>query len=391
MRTALCDFPQIVNVRGRGLIIGIELNSDCRSLPQKALAHHVLISVAGQRVIRLLPPLIMEHAHADMLVEALTNLIKQHDGSKGTRMTKKLRHFLTLMDLSRDELERLLTRAIELKQAHRRGQQYNRLAGKVMTMLFEKSSTRTRVSAEIAMQHMGGHAVFLSVAESQIKRGERTEDSARVLGRMSDILMMRTFSHQRLLAFSNHAGVPVINGLSDHYHPCQLLSDMMTWREKRGGIAGCRVAWIGDGNNMCHSYINAALQFNFHLAMACPPAYAPSSELIQQHAKQLQLLDDPYEAVRGAHLVVTDTWTNMGQEEEKEERRKQFAAYQVNGKLMACANNDALFMHCLPAHRGDEVSDEVLDGRQSVVWDEAENRLHSLKALLEFLLLENSG
>lgn len=303
-------------------------------------------------------------------------------------MKKKPRHFLSLMDLSPQELRHILARAIELKQAHKAGQSCHSLHGKVLAMLFEKSSTRTRVSAQIAMHQLGGYAVFLAADDSQIKRGETMADSARVLGRMADALLVRTYAHERLLQFSQHSGITVINGLTDQYHPCQLLADMMTWQERRGDIRGHTVAWVGDGNNMCNSYINAAVQFGFQLKLACPPAYAPASDKINAHPQQIRLFTDPKEAVYGAHLVVTDTWINMGQEAEREERRQQFSPYQVNRELMAQAADDALFMHCLPAHRGDEVSAEVLDCEQSVVWDEAENRLHSQKALLEFLLLD---
>lgn len=303
-------------------------------------------------------------------------------------MKKQPRHFLSLMDLSPQELRYILARSLELKHAQQAGQTSRSLAGKILVMLFEKSSTRTRVSAEIAMHQLGGHAVFLSADNSQIKRGETIEDSARVLGCMADALLVRTFAQERLTAFSRYAGTPVINGLTNQYHPCQLLADMMTWQEKRGDIYGRKVAWIGDGNNMCNSYINAALQFGFKLSAACPPAYAPAMDKFKKHPEQLRLFTDPQEAVQGADLVVTDTWTNMGQEDEKEKRREQFAGYQVNESLMACAASHALFMHCLPAHRGDEVSAEVLDGPQSVVWEEAENRLHSQKALFEFLLLD---
>lgn len=292
------------------------------------------------------------------------------------------------MDLSPQELRYILARAIEIKQAYKAGQVCHSLSGKVLAMLFEKSSTRTRVSAEIAMHQLGGYAVFLAANDSQIKRGETIEDSARVLGRMADALLVRTYAHERLLTFSRHSGITVINGLTDQHHPCQLLADMMTWQEKRGDIRGHTVAWVGDGNNMCNSYIDAALQFGFQLKLACPSSYAPASDKIEAHPGQIRLLTDPQEAVHAAHLVVTDTWINMGQEEESEQRRKQFAGYQVNSQLMSCAADNALFMHCLPARRGDEVSAEVLDCEQSVVWDEAENRLHSQKALLEFLLLD---
>ncbi len=296
------------------------------------------------------------------------------------------RHFLTLNDLTPVELEALLQRAIELKKMRASGEIYEPFRGKVLGMMFEKSSTRTRVSFEAGMAHFGGHAIFLSPRDTQFGRGEPIEDTARVLSRMVDIIMIRTYAHETLETFAAHSQVPVINGLSDMYHPCQLLADMQTWHEQRGSMQGKQVAWIGDGNNMCHSYINAARQFGFTLRVASPAGYSPDPALLASHQDCVSLTQDPLVAADRADLIVTDVWASMGQEEQSDRRALDFEHYQVNRKVMDAAHKDALFMHCLPAHRGEEVSAEVIDGSQSVVWDEAENRLHAQKALIEFLL-----
>ncbi len=297
-----------------------------------------------------------------------------------------VRHFLSLLDLTPDELRALLARAIELKALQQRHACGERLKNRVLGMVFEKSSTRTRVSFEAAMAQFGGHAIFLSPRDTQLGRGEPIEDTARVLSRMVDAIMVRTFEHEKLERFAAHSSVPVINGLTDLVHPCQLLADMQTWFERRGDIAGRTVAWIGDGNNMCNSYINAARQFGFSLRIACPAGYDPDPALRAAAGERVVLQRDAREAARGADLVVTDVWASMGQEEEQARRVRDFAEYQVDAGVMAEAADDALFMHCLPAHRGEEVAAEVIDGPHSVVWDEAENRLHAQKALLEFLL-----
>lgn len=296
------------------------------------------------------------------------------------------RHFLTLDDLSSDELHRLIQRAIELKQQQKSGSIGEPLKGKILGMIFEKSSTRTRISFEAGMAQMGGHAMFLSSRDTQLGRGEPIEDSARVMSRMVDIIMIRTFEHSIIQRFASYSDVPVINALTDSFHPCQLLADMQTWIEHRGPMKGKKVAWVGDGNNMCHSYMNAAECFDFSLAIACPPGFEPAPELQQRFANRITLCHEPEAAVEGADLVVTDVWASMGQEEEARLRRQAFTRFQVTPTLMDRAAPDALFMHCLPAHRGEEVSAEMMDDERAVVWDEAENRLHAQKALLEFLL-----
>jgi ornithine carbamoyltransferase len=296
------------------------------------------------------------------------------------------RHFLTLLDLTPVELEQLIARAIELKAQHYRGERYMPFTGKTLGMIFEKSSTRTRVSFEAGMAQFGGHSIFLSPRDTQLGRGEPVEDTARVLSRMVDVIMIRTFAQENVERFAAYSRVPVINALTDMYHPCQLLADVQTFVEHRGSIAGKTVAWIGDGNNMCHSYINAARQFGFTLRVACPEGYEPDAAVVAAAGSAVTLLRDPREAADGAHMVTTDVWASMGQEEEQAQRARAFAAYEVYDAVMAAAAKDAVFTHCLPAHRGEEVSASVIDGAQSVVWDQAENRLHAQKALLEFLL-----
>ena len=297
-----------------------------------------------------------------------------------------VRHFLTLRDLSAQELLQLLQRAGELKEMQHNGQLYQPLKNTVMAMVFEKSSTRTRVSFEAGMTQLGGHAMFLSPRDTQLGRGEPIEDSARVMSRMADIIMIRTFEHAKIERFAEFSTAPVINALTDEYHPCQLLADMQTFIEHRGAIQGKKVAYIGDGNNMCNSYINAAALLDFELNIACPEGFEPLANLVEQNRQRVNILRSPEQAVRGAHLVVTDVWASMGKEEEQTAREKVFSGFQVSPALMDNAAADALFMHCLPAHRGEEVSDDMLDDPRSVVWDEAENRLHAQKALIELLM-----
>ncbi len=299
-----------------------------------------------------------------------------------------LRHFLTLMDVSPDELRHILQRAIELKAMQRRGDIYQPFVGKVLGMVFEKSSTRTRISFEAGMSQFGGSAIFLSPRDTQLGRGEPIEDSARVISRMLDLVMIRTFAHQTVERFAAYSQVPVINGLTDQYHPCQLLADLQTFIEQRGDIAGKTVAWVGDGNNMCHSYIHAAHQLGFQLRVAAPYGFEPDPDLVETYADSVTLCKSSEEAVDGAHLVTTDVWASMGQESEQSTRKRRFAPYQITPRLLDLAADDVLFMHCLPAHRGEEVSEDLLDDPRAVVWEEAENRLHAQKALMEFLLHE---
>ena len=298
------------------------------------------------------------------------------------------RHFLSMMDCSQAELTGLLKRAIELKSLHRQGVIYEPLKNRLLGMIFEKASTRTRVSFEAGMIQLGGQAIFLSSRDTQLGRGEPIEDAARVLSSMCDAVMIRTFAHENLETFARYSKVPVINGLSDDLHPCQLLADMQTYLEHRGSIQGKTVAWVGDGNNMCNTFVQAAVQFDFQLRVACPAGYEPDRKFLDQAGDRVLITRDPREAVAGAHLVNTDVWASMGQEDEAEARFKRFQPYQVTPGLLDGADESVLFMHCLPAHRGEEVNAEVMDDPRCVVWDQAENRLHAQKALVEFLLVD---
>ena len=298
-------------------------------------------------------------------------------------MTK---HFINLDDLSSNDLQQIIDQAITLKKQHKAGEISNALQNKTLAMIFDKSSTRTRVSFEAGMTQLGGHALFLSNKEIQLGRGEPLTDSAIVISSMVDCVMLRVSSHEDINTFANNSSVPVINALSDESHPCQLLADMMTYQEHNGSIRGKTVAWIGDGNNMCHTYMQAAKAFGFTLNIATPEGYEPEQGFIDKYADCINLCTDAHTACQNADLVVTDVWASMGQEAEQKKRELAFKDFQVDGKLMANAKSDAIFMHCLPAHRGEEVSSDVIDGKQSLVWDEAENRLHAQKALLLYLL-----
>ncbi|CDF82796.1 ornithine carbamoyltransferase [Pseudomonas sp. QL9] len=296
------------------------------------------------------------------------------------------RHFLSMLDYTTDELLGLIRRGSELKDLRDRGVLYEPLKNRVLGMIFEKASTRTRISFEAGMIQLGGQAIFLSPRDTQLGRGEPIADAAKVMSRMVDAVMIRTFAHSNLTEFAANSRVPVINGLSDDLHPCQLLADMQTFHEHRGSIAGKTVAWIGDGNNMCNSYIEAAIRFDFQLHVACPDGYEPNAALLAQAGERVRIFRDPREAVAGAHLVSTDVWASMGQEDEAAARLRTFRPYQVTRELLDHAAADVLFMHCLPAHRGEEISEDLLDDPRSVAWDQAENRLHAQKALLELLV-----
>jgi len=297
-----------------------------------------------------------------------------------------IRHFLSLNDFTGDELRGLIDRAIELKALRNERHLYEPLKNRTLAMIFTKSSTRTRVSFEAGMGQLGGHALYLEPGSMQLGRGEPLEDTARVVSRMVDAVMIRTAGHDFVEKFAKYSKVPVINALTDKYHPCQLLADIQTWQEQRGSIAGRTVAWIGDGNNVCHSWMNAARLFDFTLNIATPKGYEPDRDVIDLNRDHIMLTHDPRAAMVDADIIVTDTWASMGQEDEKAEREQAFAGFIVDDGLMALADKDAMFMHCLPAYRGSEVAASVIDGPQSVVWDEGENRLHAQKALLEFLI-----
>ncbi len=297
-----------------------------------------------------------------------------------------LRHFLKLADFSAEELEHMLERALWIKARQKAGNPYEPFHGKVLAMIFEKASTRTRVSFETGFYQMGGNVVNLTSQGSQLGRSESIEDTARVISRMVDLVMIRTFGQDRLVAFAQNSQVPVINGLTNEYHPVQIMTDILTFMEHKGSIRGKRVAWIGDANNMSYSWLEAAKILGFEMTLAIPEGYPIDTSLIPA-GNYYTVTRDPIEAAKGADLVTTDVWTSMGFEKENEKRRHDFASFQVNDAVMAAADSQALFMHCLPAHRGEEVAASVIDGPQSVVWDEAENRLHAQKGIMEYCLL----
>jgi ornithine carbamoyltransferase len=299
-----------------------------------------------------------------------------------------IRHYLQFVDLGRPELEHLFTRTRVIKDLFKRYQPYHPLTDRTLVMIFEKQSTRTRLSFEAGIHQLGGAGVYLNTRDSQLGRGEPVEDAAQVISRMCDLVMIRTYEQSIIERFAAHSRVPVINGLTNEYHPCQVLADVYTYIEHRGSIAGRTVAWVGDANNMAYTWIQAAGLLDFRIRISTPPGYRVDMDRVSAHdATHVETFDDPMAACAGADLVSTDVWTSMGFEDESGDRLAAFADWQVDADMMRQARPDALFMHCLPAHRGEEVSAEVLDGPQSVIWDEAENRLHVQKALMEFLLL----
>ncbi|MDA9086447.1 ornithine carbamoyltransferase [Methylophilaceae bacterium] len=299
---------------------------------------------------------------------------------------EKVKHFLKLVDLSIDELSYLFDRAKIIKASFKSYKKTWTLEDRTLVMIFEKASTRTRLSFEAGMNQMGGNAVYLNTRDSQLGRGEPVEDAAQVISRMSDVVMIRTFEQDIIERFAKNSRVPVINGLTNEYHPCQILADIFTFIEKRGPIQGKKVAWIGDSNNVCMTWLQAAELLDFELHVSTPKGYEIEADVIDSNDNVFQY-DEPMKAAKDADILTTDVWTSMGFESENKERLKDFANWQVDKKMINEAKKDALFMHCLPAHRGEEVSGEVIDGAQSVVWEEAENRLHIQKALLEYLLL----
>lgn len=300
----------------------------------------------------------------------------------------QIKHFLQFNDLTRDEYEHLFERTRRIKEQFKAYKTYHPLHDRTLVMIFEKASTRTRLSFEAGMQQLGGSAIYLNTRDSQLGRGEPVEDAAQVISRMSDIVMIRTFEQEIIERFAAQSRVPVINGLTNEYHPCQIMADIYTYIEQRGCIKGKTVAWIGDSNNVCNTWLQAAEVLDFNVHVSTPPGYEVEPERAGLYGTDhYEEFTDPMEAARDADLVTTDVWTSMGFEAENEERKRDFEDWQVDADMMRLAKPDALFMHCLPAHRGEEVAAEVIDGPQSVVWDEAENRLHTQKALMEYLLL----
>jgi ornithine carbamoyltransferase len=299
-----------------------------------------------------------------------------------------IKHFLQLKDLTLEELEYVFERTRWIKEQFKAYRQYWPLTDRTLVMIFEKASTRTRLSFEAGMQQLGGSAIYLNTRDSQLGRGEPVEDAAQVISRMSDIVMIRTFEQEIIERFAAYSRVPVINGLTNEYHPCQILADIYTYIEHRGAIKGKTVAWIGDSNNVCNTWLQAAEVFDFNVHVSTPPGYEVEPERAGLYGTDhYEEFVDPMEAARDADLVTTDVWTSMGFEAENEERRRDFHDWQVDAEMMSVAAKSAVFMHCLPAHRGEEVAADVIDGPQSVVWEEAENRLHTQKALMEYLVL----
>ena len=303
----------------------------------------------------------------------------------------KIRHFKSLLDINKNEFLRIIDRASELKKEAINGITNNSLANKTMAMIFKKNSTRTRVAFETAMTSMGGHAIFLSSDSTQISRGEELSDTAKVLSGMVDIIMIRTHDHKEVEELAKNSSVPVINGLTEKFHPCQLLADMQTYFEEKGSIEGKKVAWVGDGCNMCNSYINAAKILNFHLKIATPSGFEPDQSTLSLAENNVELCDMPGKAVEDCDLVTTDVWSSMGNEAEAEKRKVMFKGYQINKHLFEKSKPDSIFLHCLPAHRGEEVDSDVIDGPRSKVWSQAHNRLYTSKALVEFLLFESKS
>lgn len=295
-------------------------------------------------------------------------------------------HFIDFDQFSQNDLQGIIDRAILLKKEHKSGLINETLKNKTLAMIFDKSSTRTRVSFEAGMTQLGGQSLFLSEKDIQLGRGEPITDSAIVISSMVDAIMLRMSSHEDIVEFSKHSSKPVINALSDESHPCQILADLMTYQEHKGSIKGKKIAWIGDGCNVCQTYMQAAAIFDFDLSIATPVGYGPSDDFIEKYKTNISYFTNPNDACRGADIIVTDVWTSMGQELEIKQREAAFKGFQVDQKLMGQAKDDAIFMHCLPAYRGKEVSAEVIDGEQSVVWSEAENRLHVQKSLLLYLI-----
>ncbi len=300
---------------------------------------------------------------------------------------------LCITSLDKQGIDELLSLALRLKKEHKEGSTYQPLKGKTLAMLFEKPSTRTRVSFEVAMLQLGGHALYMGWRDTQLSREESVEDTARVLSRYLDGIVVRTFAQETIELFASNATIPVINGLTDLEHPCQILSDLMTIVEKKGGYEHLTIVYVGDGNNIANSWINASLTLGFNLRLACPRGYEPDGALVEKARSaplQIQFCDDPAEAVREADIINTDTWVSMGQEDQRREKIEAFKNYQVNSTLLKLAKKDVLVMHCLPAHRGEEITDEVADGEQAIIFDQAENRLHMQKAILETFLVHKA-
>ena len=384
----------IAEVRGEGLLIGLRMIPQASEMVDELRAEKMLTVGAGDNVVRLLPPLIIGEeeiiggCRQDRPCLRAARADACTDGEGGVMTANGVRHFLDLTDIPKPVLAGLIDSSRAMKAARAEGQIASPLAGKTLAMVFDKPSTRTRVSFDVAMRQLGGEAILLTAQEMQLGRGETLADTARVLSRYVDAIMIRILDHEAVHELARHATIPVINGLTRRSHPCQVLADVMTYEEKRGPIRGRTVAWSGDANNVLASWMHAAERFDFQLRVATPAELRPKKWLmdwVKSSGAAIMIGDDPDAAVKDADCVVTDTWVSMGDRDGKH-RHNVLKRYQVNARLMAKAKPDALFMHCLPAHRGEEVTDEVIDGPQSVVFDEAENRLHAQKGLLAWCL-----
>ena len=384
----------IAEVRGEGLLIGLRMIPQVSEMVDELRSEKMLTVAAGDNVVRLLPPLIIgekEIAEAIGCIDRACARLSADAGADsqgGVMSANGVRHFLDLIDIPKPVLAGLIDKSRAMKAERARGLIVSPLAGKTLAMVFDKPSTRTRVSFDVAMRQLGGEAILLTAQEMQLGRGETLADTARVLSRYVDAIMIRILDHEAVAELARHATIPVINGLTRRSHPCQVLADVMTYEEKRGPIRGRTVAWSGDSNNVLASWMHAAERFDFQLRVATPAELRPKKWLmdwVKSSGAAIMIGDDPEAAVKDADCVVTDTWVSMGDRDGKH-RHNVLKRYQVNGRLMSKAKPDALFMHCLPAHRGEEVTDEVIDGRQSVVFDEAENRLHAQKGLLAWCL-----
>ena len=383
----------VVEVRGQGLMLGIELDRPCGVLLQRAAEAGLMLSVTADKVIRLVPPLILS---ADEAAHDRRHPVPADPRLPGRRRMKPghslMKHYLQFKDLRAEEYAYLFERTRIIKTRFKNYEKYQPLADRTLAMIFEKASTRTRVSFEAGMYQMGGSVVHLTTGDSQLGRAEPVEDSARVISRMVDLVMIRTYEQAKIAAFAAHSRVPVINGLTNEYHPCQILADIYTYIEQRGAIQGKVVAWVGDGNNMANTWLQAAEILGFTVHVSTPSGYEVDPAVAGISRRDCyKVFKNPMDACRGADLVTTDVWTSMGYEAENQARQKAFADWCVDAEMMAAARPEALFMHCLPAHRGEEVAADVIDGPQSVVWDEAENRLHVQKGLMEYLLLGRIG
>lgn len=406
-------YPFIKDIRGKGLMVGVELSIVDESIGNRALEAGLLMNCMGGRILRFLPPLNVTHDDIDEAVSILDKVLGESEDKSPLPITSsqkksglelftdelgrsfKGRDYLTLNDFSSIEIERLLDVAAYLKAEQKAGRPQNLLRGKTLAMIFTKASTRTRVSFEVAALQLGGHAINLNPSGMQMSRGETVADTAQVLSRFVDGIMVRTYEHSDVEELSKFASIPVVNGLTDLYHPTQVLGDLLTIQEYKGKLKGLTLVYVGDGNNMAHSLMIGGAKMGMRIHINTPPGYEPFKEVVElaegvakENGGHIQVSNDPLTGIADADVIYTDVWTSMGQEEEAKERMRVFPPYQINSQLLSMAKKDTIIMHCLPAHRGEEITHEVMDGPNSVVFDEAENRLHAHKAILALLMGE---